>query len=46
MVYKKNNWELELSFNKCNFGFGFGVNWESGILIEVEIPFTYIRFEI
>jgi len=46
MIYRKNNWELELSFNKCNFGVGIAVNWENGILIEVEIPFVYIRFEI
>ena len=46
MIYKKNNWELELSFNKYNFGLGFGINWEDGILLEFEIPFTYIRFEI
>ena len=29
-----------------NFGLGFGINWEDGILLEIEIPFTYIRFEI
>jgi len=46
MIYKKNNWELELSFNKYNVGIGIGINWENGILIEIEIPFTYIRFEI
>jgi len=46
MIYKKNNWELELSFNKYNFGFGFGVNWESGILIEIEFPFIYLRAEL
>ena len=45
MILKKNNWELELSFNKYNFGIGICINWEDGILIEVEIPFTYIRFE-
>ena len=45
MGYNKGNWFFTVETNTYNFGFGAAINWEDGILFELELPFIYFLIE-